>query len=162
MFLLNPLPAKKNPAIEIERKPKKPQPRPNDDDFRDDFDHAKPKRKKRRKSKSQRSAGAFYAGLISFAVVGLILAGLSFTLPALAIVPLLLGLVSAIVGSIWFLKVAFSESTVEGALCLLVSPYSIYFLLNHIEQSLRAFLVSLGLLSNTMRMNLSRCLRAAA
>lgn len=42
------------------------------------------------------------------------------------------------------MRTAFRESTPDGVLCLLVPFYSIYFLLNHLDQSLRPFLLNLA------------------
>jgi hypothetical protein len=47
-------------------------------------------------------------------------------------------------GGIWFLRTAFQESTQDGVLCLLVPFYSIFFLLNHLDPSLRPFLLNLA------------------
>ena len=56
---------------------------------------------------------------------------------------LCVGLLAAIVGSIWFIVVAFQESVLWGLGCLLLQPLSIIFLLLHFGDAARPFGLSL-------------------
>ena len=53
-----------------------------------------------------------------------------------------LGVIVSLIGSIWFLVVAFRESVLWGLGCLLLSPVSLIFLILHFGDSIKPFGVS--------------------
>lgn len=55
-----------------------------------------------------------------------------------------LGLGIALLGAIWFLIVAFSESILWGLVCLLVTPASLLFLVMHWNEAKNPFFVQLA------------------
>jgi len=46
-------------------------------------------------------------------------------------------------GRIWFLMIAYSEDSTTGTLCLMLWPYSIYFLLTNLEETWKPFAIEI-------------------
>jgi hypothetical protein len=122
--------------------PAAPRSRRAKEEVDDDVPRTVKKRKKRRKSKSL-SAGAVYGIAAALGLACLLMIGLAFVSPVVAALAMILGLFITVVAWFWFVGVAFSESAVEGLLCLLAPFYSLFFLLNHLDRALRPFLVYL-------------------
>ena len=87
--------------------------------------------------------GNFLAILIILGAVWLVLAGVALLLPPLSVFLILLGMLLAAAGNIWFLIVAFQDDTLTGVLCLLVPLYALIFLINNQDAAGRPFLVGL-------------------
>src|SRR5262249_29326930 len=106
------------------------------------------KRRKKKKQKSQIPrlipAMSNYA-LIMLVVLffGAILSALAFARPQLAIVLLGFGYLVAFVGGVWFPVVAFQESALWGLLCIFVPFASLVFLVMHLEETWRPFVLNL-------------------
>jgi hypothetical protein len=113
-------------------------------------EEVRPARKKARRTKGRarkdRAALDFSPFLWVAGVVGLflILAGLSFLVPGLGYVTAGLGYAIGFAGWIWFLVIAFQESIGWGLACLLIPCVSLIFLVTHLDQALKPFLVNLG------------------
>jgi hypothetical protein len=109
----------------------------------EDEEERKPARRRRRRR--QGASGlpggldGLTVGLLGVGVGGLLFVGLSLVLPAAALLPLGLGYLLAVAGSIWFLVVAFQDSPVSGLLCLCVPFYSLIYLVTHFEETKRPF-----------------------
>jgi len=56
----------------------------------------------------------------------------------------LVGGITAIVGGIWFLVVAFQESPLWGLGCIFFPPVSLFFLISHWDEAGKPFLVQLA------------------
>ncbi len=62
----------------------------------------------------------------------------------IGLILVVVGLVVAFIGGIWFLVVAFQESVLWGLGCFLFSPLAIVFLVMHWDQAGKPFLVQLA------------------
>jgi hypothetical protein len=106
-----------------------------------------PRRKKKRR---RSSSGELFGGVstplgVVLGVVGLclVLAVVAIFVPAVALVPVGLGALLTLVGGVWFLIVAFSDSAVQGLLCLLIPFYNLYYLITHFEECKQPFFLQL-------------------
>lgn len=61
----------------------------------------------------------------------------------LALILLVAGIVISVIGGIWFLIVAFSESIFWGVGCLFIPLVSLIFLILHWREAAKPFIVSL-------------------
>ena len=127
--------------------PPRPQPVQQERAARDEdepTEEVRPARKKTRRK--DRAALDFSPFLGAAGVVGLflILAVLSFLVPGLGYVTVGLGYAIGFAGSIWLLVIAFQESIGWGLACLLIPCVSLIFLVTHLDQALKPFLVNLG------------------
>jgi hypothetical protein len=121
--------------------------RPRDDE-EDEEEEERPrpmrKRKKKRRERRSASSGGMGGMLIALGVgatVCLLMIVVSFFVPLLALIPMLLGWLIAFAGGIWFLVVAFQDDAIQGILCLFVPFYSLIYLITHFEETKKPFLV---------------------
>ena len=127
--------------------PRRSRSRRDDDDDRDDRDDDRPVRK--RKRRRRQSAGPKVGWIVT--VVGLAgtcgLAGILFVLalahPALAILPLAVGVMFSLVGNLWILGLAFKEDPWKGMLCLCLPIYTLIFIINNFEEAKIPFVLQL-------------------
>jgi hypothetical protein len=133
--------------------PPRRQPVPEERAERDENERAeevhparKKPRRKRPRARRDWEAPDFSPFLGVGVVVGLflILALLSFVVPVLGYVTVGLGYAIGIAGSVWLLVIAFQESIGWGLACLLIPFVSLIFVVTHLDQALKPFLVSLG------------------
>ncbi len=131
-----------------EEEDERPRRRRRDEDDENEEEDERPRRKaKDRRKKKKRRAASGPLGMQDpyvLAVSGVLLLGLlsaiaAFFVPVLSIVPLGLGAVTAFAGGVWFLIVAFSDDPMQGILCFLCGPYSLYYLITHFEECKRPF-----------------------
>jgi hypothetical protein len=62
----------------------------------------------------------------------------------IGLILMVVGIIVAIIGGIWFLIVAFQESVLWGLGCLFFSPVSLIFLIMHWDEAGKPFLVQLA------------------
>jgi hypothetical protein len=108
-------------------------------------------RKRRRKRKQ--TSGVFELpfglspllfGLIVVYAIGVICLIPALFVPAIAVVPILLGYLVMGVGGVWFLVVAFQDEVMHGVLCLLCNLYSLYYLIINFEEEKWPFAVQIA------------------
>ena len=119
-----------------------------------------PRRKKKKKRKRKKMEGLldtfrYYTdafGVFPWVMLGLIgvwllVAGMSFLVPALALFLTVLGGLLYLVGWFWFVVVAFRDDGYHGALCLVTHFYWIVYLFMNMEEAWRpTALMILGIL----------------
>ncbi|HEY1188714.1 MAG TPA: hypothetical protein VGE74_13755 [Gemmata sp.] len=107
------------------------------------------KRKRKRKSGGNplawlSSGGGFG---ITVAIVGglwVLGLGIGLVVPPVFILPVILGWLVSLAGSIWFLIIAFSDDVMQGLMCMFVPIYSLIYLANNWDTCRNSFLVQLG------------------
>lgn len=118
-----------------------------EEDRERDEDDDRPRQRKRRR---RRSSEGVFGGMSGFALTllalgagWLLLTVVSFLVPAVGGAMYFLGFAIALVGGIWLLIVAFTESPLWGLGCLFVPFVSLVFALTHWEEAGRPFLINL-------------------
>jgi hypothetical protein len=130
---------------EDDERPARPRRRPSDDadDRAVDNEPAPRRRKKRRKKRRSESSSGFasflsenllLSGLIGVGILMLLVCGVAFIFPPIALLPIGLGWLMMIVCNIWFIVCAFQDDVLQGVLCFLVPFYSLYYLITHFEE----------------------------
>jgi len=123
-------------------RPSRPKPAPDLRDEEDDDDdyERRPRRRSRRPRYDRSSSFLFemrsYAVfLIAVIFIVLSLLGLSLAAPNFAIAAVIFCLVVNVIGSLWFLGVAFADSGLQCVACIFIPFYFIVFLVTHYEDA---------------------------
>jgi hypothetical protein len=82
--------------------------------------------------------------LIGLGAAAVLTAPVTFIFPLFGSLPMLLGFVAAIAGSIWFLVIAFREQPVMGLACMIVPFFSLYYLISRFAETWRPFVLYLA------------------
>jgi hypothetical protein len=85
----------------------------------------------------------FVVLLMVVVALWVLLGVLAFFAPPVALALIVLGIILAAAGQIWFLIVAFQEDITTGILCLVVPFYALIFLITNLEVAGRPFAVNL-------------------
>jgi hypothetical protein len=122
----------------------------------DDEEEAPRRRPSVRKKKRRRKQGLSFSGFnttvqVMLGVVGLclVLAIVGIFVPAVAIVPVAVGWLLMLGGSLWLLIIAFQDEVMHGLLCLCVPFYSLFYLITHFDETkntLFLWLIGFGIL----------------
>jgi hypothetical protein len=102
----------------------------------------KRKRKKKRRRRSSAGAGMspLLIGGIAAGGVCLVLGLVAFFVPAVALIPILLGCGMVVIGGIWMLIVAFQDDLLQGILCWFIPCYVFYYVIVNWATEKNAFL----------------------
>jgi hypothetical protein len=127
---------------EEERRPRKR--RARDDEYDDDDEEERPRRKRKKLKRPKRALALpawfdpYIGGAGFLGVVGLFFIGGALIFPALALVPMGLGLILTMAGGLWLLMVAFQDDVTAGIFCLLIPLYGLYYAVTHFDDCKRA------------------------
>jgi hypothetical protein len=113
-----------------------------DDQWPEDSDERPGSWVKKPKKQRLRSSDGFFANLSPvswiFGIGGVICL---LTIVTLLIAPMMvlafigLGVVTILIGNLWFLFVAFQDDVIQGLLCWFVPFYAMYYLFSHLEEA---------------------------
>src|SRR5438128_53828 len=121
---------------------------PDDDDEEEEAPARPRRRRRRRRRRSSESSGAFFERFMEPFTIGIVCAlGLwAFSMllmfvgvPLAVLAALAVAGITAAVGRIWFLSIAFSEDSTVGMLVLWCPFYDLYYLVSNLEETWRAF-----------------------
>ncbi len=106
----------------------------------------RPARKRNKKRRARRSgSGGGMGGLLIAVGVGagvcILMIVVSFFVPFLALIPMVLGWLMAFAGGVWVLVVAFQDDVMQGLLCMFVPFYGLIYIITHFEETKKPLLL---------------------
>ena len=119
----------------------------DEDEYDHDDDFDRPRLRRRRTSSDGGLAHALPYVMWGTLAAGVLLLGLAFVIPAIAMIvsvlAIFLGLTCAAVGSVWLLIVVASDDIGKLLLCLFIPFYSLFYILSNFEETKRPFILYL-------------------